>query len=251
MKKLLYAFLAISFLMVGCKDDEDENKLPGNSLNTGASAKDFLSATTFNKVILEVQYPQGFAPSAGAIDNLEAFILKYCNKPNGVQIVTSQIPDAPKAGYNLDEIRSVEDKYRTKFNSEGILTLYIFMAGGDYVENADTIKTLGIAYRNTSIVCFGKTIKDNSGGLGRPSEERVTTAIYEHEFGHLLGLVNIGSPMIGDHEDTENGHAGHCDVESCLMYFSLNSVTAMGGLMGNLPSLDAQCEADLRGNGGK
>ncbi len=251
MKKLLYAFLAISFLFVGCKDDDEDNGIPGNNLNTGGSAKDFLTAATFNKVVLEVQYPAGFAPPAGALDNLEAFILKYCNKPNGVEVVASQIPDAAKAGYTLDEIRGIEDQYRTKFNSESTLAMYIFMAGGDYVENDDTVKTLGIAYKNTSIVCFGKTIKDNSGGLGRPSEERVTSAIYEHELGHLLGLVNIGSPMVDNHEDTDNGHAGHCDVESCLMYFSLNSVTAMGNLMGSLPDLDAQCKADLRANGGK
>jgi hypothetical protein len=248
MNKLLYAFCVFSLLLVGCKDDE-EKSLPNNNQNVGSSAADFLKAETFSKVVMEIQYPSGYALPAGSISGLESFLLNYCNKPDGIEIITTEIPVAAAQTYSLDDVRGIESQYRTKFNTEGTLAFYIFVADGDYETNTQNSFTLGLAYKNTSIVVFGETIKSNSGGLGEPSEERVTTALLEHELGHLLGLVNVGSPMVDDHEDDD--HNGHCAVESCLMYYTLNSVSAMGNLMGNLPTLDAQCEADLRANGGK
>jgi hypothetical protein len=248
MKKILCLALATSLLFVACSKDKDDS-LPNNNRSVGSSAAELLKSATFSRLVLEIRYIDGYAPPAQSIEDLKSFITTYCNKPNGVEVVSMAIPESPKAGYTLDDIRSIEDKYRTRFNSEGTASLFVFMAAGDYVENNDTIATLGIAYKNTSMVLFGKTIDDNSGGLSRPSEATVTSAIFQHEMGHILGLVNLGSSMQNAHEDGD--HTGHCDNEECLMYFSLNSVVSMAGLMGGIPALDANCRADLRANGGK
>jgi hypothetical protein len=38
-----------------------------------------------------------------------------------------------------------------------------------------------------------------------------------HEFGHAIGLVDIGVPAITRHRDTE--HGAHCANPACIMYF--------------------------------
>lgn len=248
MKKLLYLALSASLFFTACSKDE-ENNIPNNNRSVGNSAGELLQSAPFSKLVIEIRYIEGFAPPASAVADLEAFINSRCNKPKGVEVVSVAIPEAAKAGYTLNDARAIEDKYRTRFNTENTAALFVFMAAGDYVENSDTVSTLGIAYKNTSMILFGKTINDNSGGVGQPSEATVTSAIFQHEMGHILGLVNLGSGMQTPHEDTD--HTGHCDNADCLMYFSLNSLASMGGLMSSIPTLDANCLADLRANGGK
>ena len=43
------------------------------------------------------------------------------------------------------------------------------------------------------MVIFGKTIHDNSGALGQTSRTKLESTVLDHEFGHILGLVDIGS----------------------------------------------------------
>jgi hypothetical protein len=97
---------------------------------------------------------------------------------------------------------------------------------------------------------LGKTIHDNSGGIGQASRTKLETTVLEHEFGHILGLVDIGSAMQTNHKDP--AHGNHCNNTSCLMYYASETTDILGILItGNIPALDANCKADLTANGGK
>ncbi len=88
------------------------------------------------------------------------------------------------------------------------------------------------------------------GGLAQPSRAAAETAVINHEFGHLLGLVNNGTPMIGDHQDEPHGK--HCDNSKCLMYYAAETSDLLANLLtGAVPGLCVNCENDLKGNGGK
>lgn len=78
------------------------------------------------------------------------------------------------------------------------------------------------------------------------SRQQLFTTLLQHEFGHLLGLVDQGSPMQHSHRDTDNG--AHCDNRSCLMYYAVETDAASAAIT---PLLDAACRADLKANGGK
>jgi hypothetical protein len=54
--------------------------------------------------------------------------------------------------------------------------------------------------------------------------------------------------MQKDHLDPDNG--AHCINSHCLMYFDVEKST-IGGNIFSIPTLDANCEADLKANGGK
>ena len=109
---------------------------------------------------------------------------------------------------------------------------------------------LGLAYRNTSMSLLGKTIHDNSGAVGQASRTKLESTVLNHEFGHILGLVDLGSAMQSNHKD--GAHGNHCNNNNCLMYYASETTDILGILItGNIPPLDANCKADLTGNGGK
>ena len=75
----------------------------------------------------------------------------------------------------------------------------------------------------------------------------------QHEFGHILGLVNIQNDDIHtDHEDI--AHNKHCKIEDCLMYFESNIrfqiITRFSGRK-SISVLDPLCIEDLQAKGGK
>jgi hypothetical protein len=87
-------------------------------------------------------------------------------------------------------------------------------------------------------------------GLAQPSRFTLEATVTEHEFGHLLGLVDYGTPMAAAHEDS--GHAHHCDNQACLMYYGAETIDIAGSLTGGeVPAPDEHCIADLKANGGK
>jgi len=248
--RLIPAFIIL--LSIGCsKQKVVFSNNPGapdylHNRPVGASANEILSSSKYSSVVVEVQYMTGYAPDATAMNYLQGFINSYANKPGGITVVTKQIDASSSATLNLDQVRNIEEANRTAFTSTSQIALYILYTNGNYSDN----NVIGLAYRNTSIVIFGKTVHDNSGGLGQVNRVKLEATVGEHEMGHLLGLVNLGSPMQASHQDA--AHPNHCTNSNCLMYYSSNTKDALGFLLaGNIPTLDANCAADLHANGGK
>ncbi|HEX2682510.1 MAG TPA: hypothetical protein VHL77_01180, partial [Ferruginibacter sp.] len=130
------------------------------------------------------------------------------------------------------------------------LTAFVFFADAPSAANSGNQYILGIAYGSTSLAVFERTVNDNSGGLLQPSRSGLETIVMEHEFGHLFGLVNYGTPMVNSHEDPNN--ARHCNNSNCLMYYASETTDILGILItGSVPPLDASCKTDLTANGGK
>jgi hypothetical protein len=247
------AIAFISFLILtiaGCKKSDTISDLPSinneNNKAVGASANDLLSASKYSAVVIEIQYMPGFQPDAVSVNNLANFINSLINKPGGVSIIQTQIASAGKTVLTLNDIATIEKTNRTVYTSGNQLGVYFLFTDGNYSE----ANVLGLAYRNTSMSILGKTIHDNSGGIGQASRTKVTSTVLEHEFAHILGLVDIGSPMQTSHKDA--AHGNHCNNTSCLMYYASETTDILGILLtGNIPALDANCKADLTANGGK
>lgn len=258
MNKISIFLLVLIFSIAGCdsltnNDNEEDDILqpPSNSLPVGATANELLSGEKYDKLIVEIQYPAGFAPPSGTVNDMKAFLTKYVNKPGGVTVITNEIAVPANNVYSVTEIKAVEDQSRTQYNTTSTMAVYLFLVDGDYEGNSGGGKVLGIAYQNTSMALFQKTIKDLSGGVGQPSERLLTSTVLQHEVGHILGLVNVGTPMVTAHQDETHGK--HCDETNCLMYWSVETGDVVNNLLGlsSPPDLDSQCQADLKANGGK
>ena len=186
----------------------------------------------------------GYELEDATINNLTAYLTGICNKPGGINITQSQIA-ADVNTFTVDSAAIVERQNRTVYTSGNTIAVYILVTDG-----FDTsLSTLGFAYRNTSICLFGKDIFTNSGGMGQVTRVALETSVLEHEFGHILGLVNLGTPMQVFHQDT--AHGNHCNNTHCLMYYAIDTHLAFGAVSAAVPVLDSNCLNDLRANGGK
>lgn len=241
----LIVVLTLTTIITGCKKDDNTN-----SSSQLITPQNFLAADNYTSLIIEVKYIEGYSPTQESLDNLKNFLSARLNKPDGITIVTSSLPSQGRTSYSLTDIRYLEKLNRQYKSTNKILTAYIFFADGGYIEDTENTKILGIAYGATSAAIFEKTIVDYSGGLAQPTQEVLETTIINHEFGHLLGLVNNGSKMLNNHQDLTHGH--HCTDENCLMYYKVETSDIIGNLIGgNIPELDNNCINDLRLNGGK
>ena len=171
MKKIVSGGCMILFLFaLGCKDNENV-KNPNNVI-----PNDFLSGSYYNKLIVEIQYVDGFAPAAATVTNLVSFLEQRLNKPSGISVVQTSISPPGKSTYSLAEIVSLEASNRTQTTNSHNLTAYFIFVDGEYSANSSNSKILGVAYAPTSMVVFEKTVRDFSGGATQPPSGRRTPA---------------------------------------------------------------------------
>ena len=247
MRKLL-TFSFLVFVLFSCKKEKNINPeaLPNDYSNQalGKSAFDLLSANTYTSLNIQIQYMPGYSLDPGSIANLTVFLDSICNKPGGITINQTEIA-ANGNTFTVDSAAITERKNRTAYTSGHTLAIYILVTDG-----FDTsLTTLGFAYRNTSICLFGKDIFANSGGFAQVSRAALETSVLEHELCHIMGLVNLGTPMVVAHEDP--AHNNHCVNPRCLMYYAIDTHHALPGMSGVVPVMDSSCRRDLRANGGK
>ncbi len=250
--KTLLQVLIITALLTGCnKSDGDYVNNPGisgqlHNRSVGTSANELLALSKYTSLKIEVMYMTGYAPDAAALNHLQATLSGLLNKPGGISIATREIPASTNTSLSVNDIVQIEKANRTVFTDGLQIAVSILITNGSYVD----ANVLGVAYKNTSVALMGKTINDNSGGLGQASRTKLVATVLEHELGHLLGLVDLGSPMQTGHKDA--AHGSHCNNTNCLMHYTSETSDILGFLItGNIPSFDTNCRADLTANGGK
>lgn len=246
--KTIILFIYLLFIsFASCKKESAFANNPGSEENNravGASANELLSSNKYESLKIEIQFMPGYEPDATAVTHLQNFLSGLLNKPSGISVITKQITASSSASLTIDQVKDIEKNNRTAFSTGKQIGVYILYTNGDFTDP----QTLGIAYRNTSVVIFGKKVGDNSGALGQPSAAKLEATVLEHELGHLLGLVDIGSIM----QTTHKANGNHCNNSNCLMYYTAETTDILGFLVaGNIPSLDTNCLADLTANGGK
>lgn len=248
MKKLILV-LFIAIAVVSCTKENTSPSSPGNTheydlQDLGKSAHDLLSAETYKTLDIEIQYMPGMQLQQTSVDNLVSFLKTYLNKST-INVTQTQVNSLGKDTLSLNTVFNYELQNRMIFSTSSIISVYILVT--DAKDSAGS-NVLGTSYLNTSMVLFEKTIKASSGGVGQASTVKIESGVLEHEFGHLLGLVDLGSPMVANHEDVS--HAHHCINKNCLMYYEIETSGLMG-LSDTPPPLDADCINDLKANGGK
>lgn len=243
--KATYFFIFLSMLVtVGCKKD------PKTLLYAEETPRNFLSNDTYKKLVVQIDYVNGYEPTQTALNHLKSFLEQRLNKSAGIEFNLNAVSSPGKNTLSISEIQKLEKDRRRLYTKGDVITAYLFFADADYDQNTGSRQVLGLAYGTSSMVLFNKTIRNLSGGLGQPSVSTVEATVAEHEFAHILGLVNNGTGMVNSHQDEANGK--HCDNQNCLMYFEAETSDLIGNLLGNsIPSLDSHCIEDLRANGGK
>ena len=250
-KILIFIF---SFLIIfSCSKDDDSDELINNpraeNLEAlGTSAEDLLSADIYDKLIVEFAYTPGFRPLQETIDTFKQFLEQRLNKPGSILFIETEIT-APLVGtQSITDIREIEADQRTEYTDGDTIAVFVYFSHANSENDTDISKTLGTAYYNTSLVVYEKTLLNLGAG---PHFDLFTleATTLQHEFGHLLGLVNLVEDDIHEnHEDI--AHRNHCIVEECLMYFETNNSKSFKNMI-SVPGLDPLCIEDLQAKGGK
>jgi len=254
--------VAVLVTTQACSDNSLE-RISGDSNNpalnfrldqeVGTSARELLTDENFTSIIVEVDWIEDFKPSQAGLDSLEVFLEKRLHKPSGIDIIYDEsIPSPGLSEFEVEDIRELEAEYRDRKANNRTLVIYMLALNA----RSSDANVLGVAYNNTSLAVFQREILVNSGNILQPPQEIVEGAVMRHEFGHLMGLVNNGTPMIGDqdgvedHHDEENG--AHCTVEESLMHFQIRTSNFGESMMKEtIPKLEPLDIRDLRANGGK
>lgn len=259
MKKIFF-LLFVSILFLGCSKDSENDEQPkaidktANLQATGSSANDILSNTNFNKLAIEIAYVKNYMPSDDAITGFLNFIKAHTFK-NNITVTYKELLSPNEATLTLNKVAELEAENRTVYNENSTLSIYIYFADApsDDDNPDEDLVTLGAVYRNTSMVIYEKTIKELAAKSVLVTEAAIEESTLNHELGHLMGLVNLGSTMVHEHEDTDAEN--HCNINGCLMSAQLTFGSgAKKMLLANKnapPSLDTECLADLKANGGR
>lgn len=272
MKKSYYIMISLLLLVVfSCsKDSNDEPEevvsapvdRAASFQSIGDSANDFLSNDSFDELKIQIGHVRGFRPAVSAINDLVEFLKERTFKET-VEIEYLELDSPDQETLTLQEIVNLERDHRTAFNTGKTLAIYIYFsdAPSDNDDPESNLVTLGAVYRNTSMVIYESSIRNLANRSRVLSVATVETATLIHEFGHLFGLVNIGTPMVNPHEGTTTNDEGeevgnrHCNQPNCLMLAELEFGAAMGKMLtarnGQVPTLDPECLRDLRANGGR
>jgi hypothetical protein len=219
---------------------EDTEVLDYKSL--GSSAKDLLSSSKYQALELEINYMQAYPLSDEVVNHLTFFLKTYLNKPGGIKVYRQVINNSDKTTFSISDVVKFERQVRTKFTRPGVIAVHIMVLDAEFSE----FTVLGNTFWNTSMSVYGRTIDRYSGGNGQVSEDQLFTTLIEHEFGHLLGLVDQGSSMVTAHKDVNNG--AHCINPYCLMHHVIETASASAP---QVPKFDNYCRDDLKNNGGK
>lgn len=269
-KSHFLVLLFFLFLLVNCSKDSSDSDTnepiqvnkSANLKGAGDSANDILSNDNFDKLIIEIGHVTGFKPTTSAMSDLIEYLQERTFKQN-IEIQYLELASPEKDNLSLKEIADLETKNRTAYNTGSTLSIYIYFsdAPSDEDDPEEDLVTLGAVYRNTSMVIYESTIRNLASKSILISTGTVETATLNHEFGHLFGLVNIGSDMVNPHEGTTTDKddniipSQHCDQEVCLMRAELEFSSSMGKMLvaknGQVPDLDAECLLDLKANGGR
>jgi hypothetical protein len=252
---LVIVFVAL-VLVTSCKKDDGDTPVDPKAENRkslGISAEDLLSEDIYDQLTIELVYPPSFRPTDIAINEFRSFLNERLNKSGGINIVETVIEAPSGAPFSIEEIRAIEEEHREHYTMDNNIAVYIFFSNGVSTNDTNTSVTLGTAYRNTSIVVYERTVRNLASNNPNIELHELEINTLEHEFGHILGLVNIqGDDIHNDHEDP--AHSKHCVVEDCLMYFESTDgqrIVERISKKGMLPTFDPLCIADLQAKGGK
>ncbi len=253
-RNLLY-LLVLFLIFSGCSKDDPggENGIDKNAnlKALGTSARELLDDEKFTAMRVEVAYVTGNEPSQATLNNLKTFLQQRTHKPDGITIFTRAVSSSGKAPFSINEIADIEKEIRTAYNSGDEIAVFVYFADGSNENDTNNKKVVGSAFRNTSIVIYAATVNSISGRINGPDKVTVESTVIHHEFGHLFGLVNLGTPLQTPHEDETS--KGHCNVEGCLMNANVQFGVDLVDMVddNNIPQFDDKCLLDLGAVGGK
>lgn len=217
----------------------------------GVEPRDYASDQTYKTWVVEVDHSNGAAPPSGVLDFVKGRLGSVVKKDSiEFRLDASVATTAGKAWSDSDVRAFAQQHAGLKTEGSQVATHLLFLAGHS-TRDAGNTKILGITFGHGLIAIFSDTVKASCDPgvlplLSSCRPDDYFRSVVTHEFGHALGLVNNGTPMVSGHEDPDN--RGHSSNKASVMYWAVESSGGLPLFGGNPPptDFDANDRADLR-----
>jgi len=240
---ILVSCLAISCTESDPSDNQDEEVLPADPQN-------LLTDKTYRKLVINLAFsPKMTFKGRNAFNFVRSRISK-----SDVILRVQDVPSIGKSSVTIADLKTFELQNRKKITNGDTIFLWVSIVDAELSPDPQPDIALGLAYGPSSMAIFGKKL-DQLASADMVSRWTLEDFAFEHEFCHLLGLTNNGTPMVTPHQD--EAHGNHCSNPACLMYWRAHDNIKLVDILDNsgtsdvLPILDANCLADLQAAGGR
>ncbi|HEX2065311.1 MAG TPA: hypothetical protein VHI93_00725 [Candidatus Thermoplasmatota archaeon] len=243
----ILAILALPLVLAGCLD-----RLVGG--DGGVEPADYVSDRTYTRWVIEVDHSNGVRPDPALLDFVKARLNSVVRKESIEFRLDETIATQAGRVWTDAEVQALA-RERQDVQTEGsqVMTHLLFLAGQS-AHDADGRRVLGIAYGHGLIALFPDSVKSSCQTLLSVlgcNTAPYFRAVLVHEFGHILGLVDHGAPMVRPHEAAEcNGQpdSGHSSNRGSVMYCEVETeaVFTLFGSGGPPTDFDEDDRADLR-----
>jgi hypothetical protein len=212
-------------------------------------AEGFVSSERFKKLIVEVDYAEGYRPRDSAISLLQQRINERLDKPGGVTFEQRAFA-ATRSTYSNDDLRALEQETRDHTTGGDTIVLRVLYVNGGHASDTNQGRVLGVQFARTAVAIFKNTVDTSGGLLGvNFNAADVERAVLIHEFGHAIGLVNNGLPMIVNREDAD--HPKHSTNRDSVMFWAIENTSGLPLLDRIANNFDQHDIQDIRAAGGK
>ena len=235
---VLLSGLMITIPIAGCTSDM-ENILGESWGVPGGLALACLRDDAYREMVIEIDHAPGYNPESSTVSLLKQRLGQVCDKPDGIRIELNEIEFAESSTWTAEKVREVGHETMDAAPQTSVLRWHVIMPQGKYSDES----VLGVAVDASTIALFPDSINDATSIFNpRISAEDIENSVMVHEFGHLLGLVNLVYTSPANHEDSE--HPGHSNNEDSVMYWAIESLTVDAWLNGDLPTEFDQDDLD-------
>jgi len=188
--------------------------------------------TTVETIVVHTAYEVDAEPYTGiAVSDISCWELLHANiislfqsrliepevfVPEDLSEMTEIVPQDQET-WTADEIidlaETIWEQEESSYSQEFFI---VFLKGSLDDDGEPNESVLGVNVVGTPVIVVFKDVVMNSSS--QPTVRRfVEQATLVHEFGHVVGLVDNGVPMVTDHLDP--GHERHCINDDCVMYW--------------------------------
>lgn len=185
-------------------------------------------------VELEVHYEPGVEPFVGNTlqgrpywgilqENLAA-IFQYRMAPPSLTVPKTLAemhvtPVLGKTEWTTDDLLALHESSTLSAPTADTARFYVYFVKGHFNNGTGPQSgVIGVNIGGTPVLAiFKQVIQANVSNPNGPAAKFVEQSTLVHEMGHALGFVNLGVPMVTNHEDT--AHRGHTTNSNCVMYW--------------------------------
>jgi hypothetical protein len=234
--------------------------LPGcinQLIGGGVEPRDYVSDGTYRHWVIEVDSSAGAQPDSALLGFVKGRLDSVAHK-DSIEFRNDETLAGGDRAWSDGDLESLAAQHQgVKTGGDQVATHLLFLTGHSSHDDGNA-KVLGITFGHDLIAIFSDSVKGSCASaipLFPCDPTPYFRAVLIHEFGHALGLVNNGIPMVHNHEASScNGAPDyhHSANQGSVMYCQVET-SAIVPLFGNNPptDFDSDDKADLCNAGGR